>query len=73
MKVKPRLESPCKNCKSRYIGCHDECVDYTKYKRKKEEINELSYKERCKEYMLRNYEVDCATRVVRKQGRKPRW
>lgn len=73
MEVKQRLKSPCKNCESRYLGCHDECVNYTEYKRKKEEINELSFKNRCKEYTLRNYEVDCARRTVRRQGGKNRW
>lgn len=73
MNAKLRINSPCKDCKSRYIGCHDECVNYKKYVNKKEEINEISFKERCKESEINNYEVECARRTIRRQGGKNRW
>lgn len=41
MNAKLRVNSPCQNCKSRYLGCHDECVGYQNYKRKKDEINSV--------------------------------
>ena len=25
--------SPCLDCKSRYIGCHGKCIDYSDYKK----------------------------------------
>lgn len=31
-KGQSKVDSPCRNCKKRQIGCHVECVDYKRYK-----------------------------------------
>ena len=28
----------CKDCKERYLGCHDHCESYQKYRKKRNEI-----------------------------------
>ena len=32
--------SPCKDCKDRYIGCHDKCVLYAEWKAEIERVKE---------------------------------
>ena len=34
------MESKCKNCQNRYVGCHDNCEDYKAYKQYLEEKKE---------------------------------
>lgn len=45
------MTAPCKNCKDRYLGCHDHC---DKYKAFKEEIKKLRNSD-SKEYEIRDY------------------
>lgn len=34
----------CKHCKSRYLGCHDECADYQAFRKERNELLELKNK-----------------------------
>lgn len=36
----------CKDCKKRYLGCHDECESYQKFHQKRMEINRQRLKDR---------------------------
>ena len=36
----------CKDCKERYLGCHDYCESYQKYRKKRNEINDRRLRER---------------------------
>lgn len=35
-----KINSPCKGCKNRYVGCHSDCIEYLDYKRKIEMVKE---------------------------------
>lgn len=32
--------SPCKDCKKRHTACHDDCEDFSEYRRKIQKVNE---------------------------------
>lgn len=38
-------KSPCKDCQDRYIGCHERCNKYQKYKAYCDKLRELRRKE----------------------------
>ena len=33
--------APCKDCKDRYLGCHDKCDRYKEFKSRKTALNEV--------------------------------
>ncbi len=33
------IKAPCRNCKERYLGCHEDCQLYILYKDEKEKEN----------------------------------
>jgi hypothetical protein len=35
-------ESSCKNCKDRYLGCHDKCEKYQKFKEERIRISQIA-------------------------------
>ena len=35
----------CKNCTERYLGCHDHCESYQKYRQTRNEINDRRVRE----------------------------
>jgi len=41
-----RINSPCKGCQDRYLGCHDRCDSFKDFKDKTEIQNELIHKEK---------------------------
>lgn len=41
-----KIDAPCKVCKTRYVGCHSECLNYVDYKQRLAIQNELREKER---------------------------
>ena len=45
----------CKNCKSRYIGCHSECADYTAYREERDSILNIKYKKEQELSALNSY------------------
>jgi hypothetical protein len=38
------VESPCKDCKKRYVGCHsaENCLDWKTYEDKRNEFNKIN-------------------------------
>ena len=36
----------CKDCKSRYVGCHAECEEYKAFRKEKDELNQYAYKKK---------------------------
>lgn len=54
--------APCKDCKERYFGCHDECVKYQAYQNKVEEIRQR----RQDEVRTRSYICDEVFKNVRR-------
>ena len=40
------LTAPCKDCPTRYLGCHDNCYKYRAFRQARDEYNEMVRKER---------------------------
>lgn len=40
------LIAPCKDCPTRYLGCHDKCYKYQAFRQARDEYNEIARKER---------------------------
>ena len=38
--------APCKNCPTRYLGCHNKCYKYQSFRQARDEYNEMIRKER---------------------------
>ncbi len=34
------MDAPCKGCKTRHLGCHDDCPLYLEFRKKVEQANE---------------------------------
>lgn len=49
----PQIDSPCKDCKSRLLGCHSNCEKYRNYK---EQLINTS-REKAKQQMGYNYQT----------------
>lgn len=62
--INHNIKSPCKNCSSRYLGCHSQCGNYTSYKNNVAQINKARFNER---RINRDY------REVMKYGYKNGW
>ena len=50
--------APCKDCPTRYLGCHNKCYKYQAFRQARDEYNEMIKKER--EAYLRYYLYDLA-------------
>lgn len=35
------LKAPCKNCPTRYLGCHDKCYKYQAFRQARDEYNKV--------------------------------
>lgn len=46
------INSPCKNCENRYLGCHSECGKYTMFKRKREYESAIIRKKKYENYLF---------------------
>ena len=42
------MNSPCKDCPDRHIGCHSDCDKYINYRKELEQLKEQQYKENLK-------------------------
>ena len=40
------LVAPCKDCPTRYLGCHDKCYKYQAFRQARDEYNEMVRKKR---------------------------
>lgn len=61
--MRDRVCGPCQHCKSRYLGCHDECVSYKEFRTRKDEIN--SALRQAKEETINEYKLQ---EVMKKRG-----
>lgn len=59
--------APCKDCKDRYLGCHDRCPKYLSFK---EKVNEVK-KKRSKYYAsLTPYSTKTISKFIKLRGQK---
>lgn len=65
-----RIESTCKDCKERHLGCHQDCLAYNdakdEYERKKEVLKEKKANDKA----LNSYERERVVKALRKNGIK---
>lgn len=59
----------CKNCKSRYIGCHSECADYTAYREERDNILNIKYKKEQELSTLNSYISTNSRRMIKRKGK----
>lgn len=61
------INSPCKDCKNRYLGCHSECEKYIEYKEKK-----ITQGKVLKTQKINAYNVDSyfKTKIEKEKNRK---
>lgn len=59
----------CKGCKSRYLGCHEECADYIAYRKEKDELNELRYETQKEREVVDGYRMKSQTKFEKRQGK----
>ena len=57
-----KKDSPCKDCKKRYLGCHDICPEYKEDVEKRRRINE----NRRKWNDRKNFEIASKRRITKK-------
>lgn len=56
---------PCKDCKDRYLGCHDRCEKYQQFKKRNDEIREKERREK-----LINFEYWATTKIHKNKRQK---
>lgn len=66
-------ESPCQFCKSRYLGCHSECVDYKVYTEEKDNVKEIMRRAKEEENIADGYKMDSTHRVLKRGHYKKVW
>ena len=52
-----KVNAPCKDCESRFLGCHSTCERYNDFKKYREELNEQRHQvlhELNKPYIVRS-------------------
>lgn len=60
----------CRGCKSRYIGCHSECVDYIAFRNERDKILELKLKEEKQYCECADYKLKGTYKMIRRQGQR---
>lgn len=68
--MKDRVNSTCQHCKSRYLGCHDECVNYKEFRKKKDEINNAFREGKAKEDLINEYKMNETIKLRKRKGEK---
>lgn len=66
--MRDRISGPCQDCKSRYLGCHDECASYKEFRNKKDEIN--SALREGKSEVINEYKMMRTAKVKKSKGEK---
>jgi len=62
------LQSPCRDCPERFLGCHSVCERYRAYKAELEAI----YEERKKDFARKEVEFSRAAKIEAvKRGKRP--
>ena len=59
--------SPCKDCPSRYPGCHSNCKDYKEFKQALDERNDLIRQERDRYNDVRAGSIESRRRTIRRK------
>lgn len=65
-----KYSSPCQHCKSRYLGCHDECADFKDYRSKKDNLNNALKQGKAREDLVNSYKVDGARKLIKRKGER---
>lgn len=60
---------PCKNCDTRYMYCHSECVAYNFWKNEKHKESEQIHKLKCEQAMLDKVKKNAIKKWARKHKR----
>ena len=55
------MDSPCKHCPNRHIGCHSVCVDYNSYNAILKEEKEIIINNRKRENIYWDYRLNRST------------
>lgn len=58
-----RIQSPCKDCKERYVSCHTECLKYADYRQRIDVYNEKIRHERDLDNLQRDRMYTAARRA----------
>lgn len=69
--MRDRIIGPCQFCKSRYLGCHDECDKYKEFRQQKDEINSALRKG--KEEVINEYRIVKTEKIRKNAKEKKTW
>ena len=64
------IESPCKDCPDRYLGCHDHCEKFQAFREKKAEARARMYEERRGDIEYWGSRRNSKMRAIRAMGSK---
>ena len=56
------IDSPCKDCQDRFLGCHSKCEKYIAFRKKRDEQLDEINKQKKFEANLTNYIIDSIDR-----------
>lgn len=57
----------CKDCKERYLGCHEECADYIAFRKEKDELNQLRNEAQKERGIVEGYRIESNQREMKKR------
>lgn len=60
--------APCKNCPSRFLGCHSVCLKYGNYRTEQDALNQ----KRAEDKKIDLYSTDLSSYIKHKENRKAR-
>lgn len=58
----------CKDCKSRYLGCHEECPDYMAFRHERDELNNLRHENKRKEFVIDEYRIQTQNKYEKRNS-----
>lgn len=62
-----KINSPCKSCEKRFVGCHATCKDYEDYRSVLTARFKLIQAEKRKNNILNDYEMKKAERLAKRK------
>lgn len=63
-------KNKCRHCKSRYLGCHDECVDYQAFRKERDEICSLISKYNREQNDIMLHKESGYQKVIKRDNRR---
>lgn len=60
---------PCKNCDTRYIGCHGDCFDYINWADEKRQYNDRINQQKHEDQLIRSDKRNSIFRAKRRNRR----